>query len=387
MSLRPTAAFVTAMLVFLPLRAAALDLHLDNVQTAASPFEFNKITDSADTGISISRDALIASTPSYDLWMEPEGVSAVPQYGYFRYEMYVRPKTSPGQITRVTFFGKTDGGFDDQFAEVHFTIGNGASSEEGDILLPIFGRLPSGAITSDQPADPIPVFLATDKEISVPLTNQLKQMPVRITGASASPNDRSLWKPVEIRGATSGAFTPFLLLNGAPPSPDNLKIWLQPKTPQAFATALIPGKNKEDDVITVLVRYKTLAREEMSSPIRVRVRFEPWPPYLPFVAVIGAVLGWLILLGVRARKEESGDQMRILVAAAVAAFLIEIFGMLLVAGGSELKFLGFPIDPFRLLPATFIGLIAGLAGYQSRDFLLNFAKISFFKLGNTGGGQ
>ena len=387
MSPRPTAALVTAMLVFLPLRAAAIELELQNVRTTAAQFDFEKIVQFADAPRGIGHDAFVASTPDYVVWMELNDVYQEQDPLHFHYEMYVRPKANSGQVTRVIFRGKSGENFDDQFANVPFTVIDGASREEGTIELPIFGRTPSDALGGVMQDKPTPVYLATDEEIGVPFTNNLKGMPVDIISASASSHDPSLWKPLQIRGLSSGAFASFHLAQGATSKEENLRIWLQPRIPQAFATALIPSKSTEDDVITVLVRYKTLARQESLSPIRVRVRFEPSPLFLPFVAVIGAILGWLILLLVRARKEESGDQMRILVAVVVAAFLIEVFGLFLVAAGSELKFLGFPIDPFRLLPATGIGLIVGLAGYQSRDFLLKFSNLSFFKLGNTGGGQ
>jgi len=373
------------MLVFLPLRVSALELQLENYRTATSQFEFKKFAESTDAPISIGRDAFPGSSLSYDLWMEPEDVSEVPKYDYFRYIIYVRPKANPSQVTRVTFRGKSGGGFDDQIVDVHFTVIDGARQEDGTIQLPIFGRLPSDALSSKQPEDPLSVYIDVDNETEVRLTNE-KQMPVTIAGASASSNDRSLWQPLSVIRGESNAFTPFVLAKGANVK-DSLKVFLRPRKLQAFLTALTPSKSKEDDVITVRVRYSTLAREEMSYLIPVRVRFEPRPLYLPIGAVVGAVVGWLILLAVRARKEESRDQLRILVAAVVAAFLIEILGMLLAAGGSQLKFLGFPIDPFQLLPATLIGLIAGLAGYQSRVFLLKISRLDFFKFGNTGVGN
>src|SRR3954447_16284017 len=93
MSLRPAAAFVTAMLVFLPLRLAALDLKLENVRTTASQFDFTKIAESSDDPVAAGGDAFTASTPSYILWMNPDGVREVPQFDYFRYDIYARPKT------------------------------------------------------------------------------------------------------------------------------------------------------------------------------------------------------------------------------------------------------------------------------------------------------
>ena len=396
MPLRPTTAFVTAILAFLPLRLAALDLQLESVHTETSPFIFTKtFAESVGTPVPIGRDAFIASSPNYDIWMDLDGVSEVQQFGYFRYEIYVRPKASPTQVTRVTFQGQTDGAFDDQFVAVHFAVGDGTKPELGTIMLPIFGRYSPKALSSLQPGDPIPVFVATDKEISVPLSNELKRMPVTITGASASPNDRTLWKcagrtgvtspicALEIRGAASAPFAPFQIAKGDTNSED-LCILLRPQIPQAFSTALIRGKGNEDDVITVLVKYKTLGRAETSSPIRVRVQFIPWPPFLVLMAMSGAVLGWLGLLVVKAKKEEAGEQLRILGAALLAAFLVEVLGMLLVAGGSELKILGQTMDPFRMLPAALIGVIAGLAGYQSRSFLLKISQRSFFKFSNTG---
>lgn len=388
MSPRFAAAILTAILAVLPVSSAALDLQLDDVVTETGKFDFTrKLTEAVEAPIHISRDALIGSSPSYDVWMERDGVSEVPQFDYFRYEVYVRPKASPGQVTLIPFQGKPTGAFDDQFVKVHFRISDGPMQEEGTIVLPIFGYVAPDALGSHQPDEPTTVYLNTDEEISVPLTNESKRMPVTITRASASPRDPTLWKPLEIRGAMSGAFTPFLLRKGATNSV-NLRIFLRPRTAQAFATALIRGKGKEDDVITVSVNYKTLARDERSFPIPVRVRFEPWPPYLPLIAVAGAVLGWLVLLVVKAKREDWKDRLRILGAAVAAALLVEALGMLLVANGrSELKILDFKMDPFQMLPAALIGMIAGLAGYQSRNLLRKIGRSSFFRFGNTGTGN
>src|SRR3954471_10952607 len=130
MTLPRVAAVFTAMLAVLPLRLAALDLHLEDGVSETGKFSFTKtFTESVDP-IRISRDAVVTSTPNYDIWMERDGVTEVPQFDYFRYELYVRAKTTPRHVEHVIFRGEPKGAFDDQFVNVHFTVDDGTIHDE-----------------------------------------------------------------------------------------------------------------------------------------------------------------------------------------------------------------------------------------------------------------
>jgi hypothetical protein len=380
MRIRSVAA-LAVILVSLPLEAATIDLQLASAITEGR-FDFTRLrTETANDPPPLKRDSLIGSTASYEVWMDPSGVEDVSAYDYFTYELYVRSRANPQQVTRVVFSGKPVGPFDDQLAEVGFKVSDGTLEEAGTITLPVFGSVTPSAISSNQPDKPYEVYLATDKYIPVPVTNDLKRMAVTIMGATASSNDPALWKPIEITG-TSHPFAPFLLGRGATDR-TNLGIKLIPRTAHAFATALVRGRSKNDDFITVVVTYKTIARDPKQVEILLAVEFVPWPPFLLLVAVGGSLVGWLLLLLVKAKREKWDDRFRILGCGAAAAILVEVFGMLLVIGKSELKILDFTLDPFQMPTAALIGILSGLAGYKSREFLRTLSQMTIFKLGDA----
>lgn len=377
MSRSLTAAVIA--LLWLSLDAVALDLRLESVQTAGR-FDFTRKTSDVADAPPQFNNKLSGSTEHYDVWTGPDDIDEAPLYHYFSYNLYLRAKANPSQVTRFTFQGRPIGAFDDQMADVRFHVIDGTLDESDTIPLPIFGAVaPDTILSSHQPDDPQEVYLATDRDVPIPITNELKNMAVTITRAVPAPNDRAMWKSTEVRSG-SGPFTPFLLRDGASDN-STLKVHLEPRTSHAFGTALFRGRSKYDDMINVTLICKTLGRDERAVSIPVRVQFVPWPPFLLMVTAASAVLGWVILLVAKARRESWGERMRILVSAIAVALLVEVFGMVMVLGKSELKVLDFTLDPFQMPTAAIVGVLAGIAGYKSRDALLSLSQMEIFRLG------
>ncbi|HJW93521.1 MAG TPA: hypothetical protein VJ901_07880 [Thermoanaerobaculia bacterium] len=365
-------------LLWLPPDAAALDLQLESVLTAGR-FDFTRKTADVADAPPPFNNRLSGSTEHYDVWMGPDDVAEVPLLHFFSYSLYVRSKASPAQVTRFAFQGRSIGAFDDQMADVRFHVIDGALTETDTITLPIFGFVPDVIVSSHQPEDANDVFLATEHDVPIPITNELKNMAVTITGASAASNDAALWKPIEVRNGVA-PFAPFLLRSGASDA-STLKIHLDPRTSHAFGTALFRGRAKFDDIINVTLTCKTLGRDQKPVTIPVRVQFVPWPPILLMITFIGAIVGWLLLLLAKAKRESWTERLRILGSGIAVALLIEVFGMAMVLGKSELKVLDFTLDPFQMPTAALVGVLAGIAGYKSRDLLLSISQMEIFRLG------
>jgi hypothetical protein len=99
------------------------------------------------------------------------------------------------------------------------------------------------------------------------------------------------------------------------------------------------------------------------------------------ITFIGAIVGWLLLLLAKAKRESWTERLRILGSGIAVALLIEVFGMAMVLGKSELKVLDFTLDPFQMPTAALVGVLAGIAGYKSRDLLLSISQMEIFRLG------
>ena len=377
--------FLAALLALAPLSAGALELEFDKVVAASGEdFTFTTVFNDPVTSPPVfSRDVQRGSSPSYQIWVDPEKVEGT-RFGFFRYIVYARKRTEPTKFTEFTIQGVPAGAFDDQLARVRFSIGEAAPFEEGFVDVPIFGSLAPAAVSgqllnkSDEPVD---VDLSSARDIPISLTNQLGGMPVAITAVSASANDADLWRVLEVRGQAARPFAPFDLQRGQT-APAALVLRLQPSN-TAAATALIRGKKKEDDTITMTVSYKTPARTESSTTIPVRVHFVPWPPSLLLVTLIGAGIGSLVPVTVKRKRQDWRDRMRVIGAAASVAVLVELIGMLLFLGDSELRILGVALDPFQMLTALLIGVLSGLTGLQSLRFLQRLGKQPFWKFGKS----
>ncbi|HEV7766326.1 MAG TPA: hypothetical protein VGQ76_15080, partial [Thermoanaerobaculia bacterium] len=117
--------------------------------------------------------------------------------------------------------------------------------------------------------------------------------------------------------------------------------------------------------------------------IAVPVRFVPWPPFLFFVAIVGAFVGTLVPPAARKRKWK--DFWRAVATAVIVTVIVQAFAMVLVANNSEFRLLGFELDPFQMLPATLLGVLIGLGGFKSLEALRKMPPIDFWKKGKEGG--
>ncbi len=374
-----TALSVAVLLALIPSRGAALDLQLHNVITESGRFEFDRSDEEVLTappdGTGESR---AASTDRYRVWIYPDDIKQA-RFGYFKYKLYVREKAlgATGPITLFTFQGTPVGTFEDQVAIVDFDVAADGVQEQGKIRLPIFGSVAPDALSSTTHPDPIPVYLATEKVIPVPVRNESQGMPVEVRKVSISPGDPGLWKP-----AVPATFTPFVLDPGGSAG-ENIQIRLLPRTASALASAMVPGgKDKKDDTIKVNVEYATKGRSARELAIVVPVRFVPWPPFLFLVTTAGACIGTLVPSAARKRKWR--DFWHALATAAIVALIVEAIAMLLVANNSEFRLLGFDLDPFQMLPAALIGVLVGLGGFRSLEALRKMPPFDFWNKGKPG---
>ena len=92
--------------------------------------------------------------------------------------------------------------------------------------------------------------------------------------------------------------------------------------------------------------------------------------------LVGAIAGSLLAqLG----KKTSADGMKWYKAFAVALLasgIAEVFGIILVYGGSEFRLFGFELDPYQLLPVAAVGALVGLVGFRNADDFLRFFQES-----------
>lgn len=366
---------VAVLLILVSDRAAAVDLKLYNVITESGRFEFDRSDEQelteppAGTG-----ESRVASAGRFRVWIYPDDIQQA-RYGYFKYQLYARDTTAgpTGPITMFTFQGTPVGTFEDQIAIVEFDItAAGDVKESGKIRLPIFGSVASDALASTTSSAPVPVFLASEKVIPVPVRNSSKSMPVEVRNVRISPEDPGLWKkPAAV------PFKPFVLDPGAAVG-ENVQIRLIPRTTSAIASAMVPGgSSKKDDTIKVSIEYATKGRSARELSMAIPVRFVPWPPLLFLATIVGACVGTLVPPA--ARKRQWQDFWKALGSGTIVAVIVEAFAMLLVANNSQFKLLGFDLDPFQLLPAALIGVLVGLAGFRSLEALRKVSMFDFRK--------
>lgn len=373
---------ILVVLTLLSSAAAGLDLRLTNIVTEQGNFEFDKTDDAIVTEPPTGTGEIVKLTPHFRLWAYRDEIKYSPA-GYFKYEIYVRERAAGAQapITRFTFHGTPVGTFEDQVVLVRFEVTTETLREADEVRLPIFGKFAPDALSSTMSrSDPVPVFMASEKTISVPLTNDLNGIGVEVLNARLQPDDGSLWD------APKAVITPNLQIDPKRTVVEAIQVRLSPKPATAFASAMVPGsKNKGHDTVRLAVDYRTLGRNSRQFNMAVPVRFEPWPPSLFVMVVVGAFAGTLVPPATRQRQWR--HFWRAVGSASIVAVLVEALAMVLVANNSQFKLLGFELDPFQLPSAALVGALVGLGGFRSLEAFRKIPPLDFWKkgAGTTGG--
>jgi hypothetical protein len=155
-----------------------------------------------------------------------------------------------------------------------------------------------------------------------------------------------------------------------------LTLHLEPAPGRAFVKALFArDRKKEHDSVGLSIDYDTQWGLRRTLEVQVPVRFVPWPPLLFLAVGSGTLFGSMapVLAGRRKRVRWP----KAFAASLVTGILVELIAILLVQLNSEVRILGFDLDPFQLLPALLIGIVAGLMGFRSLDLVKGWlARVS-----------
>jgi hypothetical protein len=369
MTLRLRSAIALAILGAAPWSASALELTLQPVTvTPGQQYVFTfKVKDEQQEEppfIHARRDGVQAvATPHYQIWADWDETSEIKYSGRFRYFIYARP-LSGGPFT-VFRFESESGSFEDQAADVVFSVGEPGQAEQGTIELPIFGTANPSPLHGPSFTKPEDVNLASSKKISLTLRNELKKMPIEVESVSQTSTDSDLWKKYAVERVDSAAFKKLRVDPDTPAdaSAGGQDLWLvlEPRTRHALSTAMVPrGKEAVDDRLTVYVEYTTPGRASKTLRIIVPVRFVPWPPFLLLVTLVGVLFGSLLPLSDKDLTWER--RWRILLTAVVVAITVETLALVLKANNSEVRLIGFELDPYQIPPALLIGVFVGMTG-------------------------
>jgi hypothetical protein len=209
-------------------------------------------------------------------------------------------------------------------------------------------------------------------EIPVTLQNLLRDWKVRVEAVSlASP--RGTWKSADFLVDGKQQFAPFEI--SADHQYDRLIVTLAPDLWQTLSKALFSRPTAEkgeilkasvDYVASLGLRDRRLDTETLS--VEIPVRFIPWWPLLFLAVTAGTLFGSLIPVLVK-KQRRWRDWPAAFVASWITAILGELLAMLLVWSNSEFRLFGLVLDPFQLLPSVFIGILAGIFGFKSFDFV------------------
>ena len=352
-----------------PFPAAALELSLEDVPVAGGEFRFQvKGSEPLDALPIRSQDehVQLGSTLHYQVFADLNEIKFATRGGYFRYELYAQPKPgSSGEPTRFMVVGDSVGAFFAQMVEVEFQI-SGDFVEYGKIALPIFCLESPRYLESPPWAEPEEVELpGTRKEIPVRLKNLLTKLPVSITSIRQS-SEQDIWK-TRLRLRDSDQFREFEI-NPASVADGVLVFEVVPNS-RAFTRVLFPRTRKRQlESVTAYLDYSTPWGVPQSLEIVLPVRFVPWPPLLFVAVALGTIAGSFVpvLVGRRNRSQ----WLRAFAASLLVGIVVELVAMLLIGKlDSEVRILGFDLDPFEWNPALLIGFSMGLLGFRSYDFI------------------
>jgi len=355
---------------------AALDLDLAPVELpGGTRADFTKSSCEAVDALPFAEDDENVNQlhlPHHDLYFRIDDIVPKKSFGFVRYRFFVKRKSGAKTgVLECTVHATPSGSFRPQLADVSLYLGeSGEAKESATIRLPILCLTPQAYLTAPAWKEPEVVEIGGETELSVPLHNLLREWPVRVEAVS-QPSRKNVWREATFLTKGQPTFTPFDVPVDV--NDDRLTLKLAPNSGRALLKALFSRSSQGDpERITATVEYSAqlglkakLDREVL--PIDIPVRFVPWPPLLLLSLAAGTLFGSLVPLLTGQRKR--ADWLHAFGASVVSAILAELIGMFLVQHDSELRLLGFSLDPFQLLPSALIGVLLGLLGFKSVEIV------------------
>jgi hypothetical protein len=359
------------LILLLPGRVCeALDLQVGTARVPGGEFrfrtDFSEPVDQLPFAVQ-GDDVEVVSTPEYNVYIDLDEIRPT-KYGSFRYVFFARPAhAAGGPLTSFVVHGEPAGSFLAQMAETDLLLSDGDRvNAQKRIQLPIFSFESGPYLESVSWTVPQDVELAGETEVRIPLKNLLPKWPVSVLAVRVA-KSKQMWQQATLLMRGSEETRPFDL-KPAETLDDALTLHLEPAAGRAFVKALFArDRKKEHDSIGVSIDYDTQWGLRRTLEVQVPVRFVPWPPLLFLAVGSGTLLGSMapVLAGRRKRVRWP----KAFAASLVTGIVVELIAILMVQLNSEVRILGFDLDPFQLLPALLIGIVSGLMGFRSLDLV------------------
>jgi hypothetical protein len=315
-----------------------------------------------------STDLEEVATASFIVSLDPHATQYYELESAFRYSLFVRRRDSPGgAVTRFAVWAEPTGDFQDQLATTTVTVKSSTLSESTRLRLPIYSSGNRSDILAPGYSKPESLALSGEQPITLSLTNRLA-LPITVSVKRSGAQARGNLCSSRLDG--KGEDNVRIDANGRS---GELDILLTPRTKEAFVAALYPGeKDAAHDSISVTLRYATLQGQWRElPPFIVPVRFRPSLPLLLLLAAAGGLIG-VFLAALLSKTASWRNWPRAAIAAVIVAAVAEIIGLLLFAVNTEVRLLGFNVNPQELLPAFLIGFLGGLKGLATADSLTSW---------------
>jgi len=299
----------------------------------------------------------IAQTPRYEVALDP-AVSPNSRVQQLGNRVLVRNKRD-GRVYAFVARYTTLVGNRDQYLDAHFEVGAEGATEHGQILFPIYSA-DYAAIEQVDKDKLRALWLGSAQPLLLEFTNGL-DFPVALTAVTVQQGSSNPWTnpPTAVLGCGPKAVERLAI---APKQKGCVTATLQSDLFRALSLSAAQGDDSgADAVVDVVVDYEIAGGVQRSTPAKIRIRFRPNSWHLIFAILIGAAVGALIP-ALNAAKRRRQLWIRRAVVAGVTAVIVESACVLLERAGSEVTLVGVPISPSQMLPALFVGLVAGFTG-------------------------
>jgi hypothetical protein len=298
-------------------------------------------------------------------------------YNSFIYVFYVAPLSTipPAQMCVFRVQATPSGVFVDQMKDVTFHLKEGAQyAEDGTVSIPLHNTSYKQPILRAEPPTPFAsVSLSGKYPVAVKITNLLNTLPVTITGVTATPENPGYWQVSPPQADLHFSQSNATALQPGQSLDTGIEVTLVPNAFHAMSGSIFPiAPGQAQEKIHLSIAFSTPGGIPGTLEVPLALRFKPSFWNLALAVFIGALVGSGI--GLLLKKNPSPAWYQAVPVALGLGIIAEALGMVLVAGNSEFRLLGFELDPYQLLPASLVGVLIGLLGFRSADDFLKLFK-------------